>query len=87
MASLKKHIESKYKDCTYDQSQPGSWRQQVENCTVHSCPLWEVRPVTMETMLARRKEKSAGVVDIDALVDSLEDEDDEPAGAPEAVVG
>jgi hypothetical protein len=37
----------------------------------------------METMLARRKDKNApGVVDLDALVDDMEDEDDE---TPEAV--
>jgi hypothetical protein len=37
----------------------------------------------METMLARRKDKNApGVVDLDALVDGMDDEEDE---APEAV--
>ena len=83
MASLKKCIENKCKDCTYDSCAPGSWRYQVELCRVLSCPLWEVRPITMETMLARRKDKNApGVVDLDALVDDMDDEEDE---APEAV--
>lgn len=72
MASLKKCIEQKCRDCTYDSQQQGSWRHQTENCTVRTCALWEVRPITMETMLARRKAK--GDVNLDALVDSLEDE-------------
>ena len=74
MASLKKCIEQKCKDCTYDPECAGSWRAQVELCTVRACALWEVRPITMETMLARRKAK--GDVNLDALVDGLEDEDE-----------
>lgn len=77
MASLKKCIENKCKDCTYDSCAPGSWRFQVEECRVTSCPLWEVRPITMETMLARRKgNKDATGVDLDALVNDMDDEDD-----------
>lgn len=76
MASLKKCVEAKCKDCTYDSYTPGSWRQQVELCRVTSCPLWEVRPITMETMLARRKDKNAPGVDLDALVDSMDDDED-----------
>jgi hypothetical protein len=80
MASLKKCIEAKCKDCTYDNAAPGSWRFQVEECRVRSCALWEVRPITMETMLKNRKEKGASGIDIDALVESLDDdEEDAPA--------
>ena len=78
MASLKKCIEAKCKDCTYDHAAPGSWRAQVEDCRVRSCALWEVRPITMETMLRNRKEKGAAGVDIDALVADLDDEEDAP---------
>jgi len=81
MASLKKCVELKCKDCTYDQYVPGSWRQQVEECRVKSCALWEVRPVTMETVLLRRKDKGVAGVDIDSLVDGLEDDEDEPVVA------
>ncbi len=78
MASLKKCIEAKCKDCTYDPCVPGSWRSQVEDCRVFSCALWEVRPITMETLLRNRKEKGTLGVDsdLDALVDGLDD--DEP---------
>lgn len=73
MASLKKAIEGKCKDCTYDHAAPGTWREQVEQCTVKSCALWEVRPVTVATVNMRR----AGVQIVDqALLDSLPDEDE-----------
>jgi len=77
MASLKKCVEAKCKDCTYDQASPGSWRQQVEDCRVTSCPLWIVRPVTMETVNARRKDKNGGDAALNAVIDNLEDEEDE----------
>lgn len=74
MASLKKCVENMCKSCTYDPTQAGSWRAQVEKCTVKSCALWEVRPITMESILARRKGAASEEVDIDSLVDGLEDE-------------
>lgn len=73
MASLKKCVENMCKSCSYDPTQSGSWRSQTENCSVKKCPLWEVRPVTMETVLARRANKS-DAADIDALIDNLPDE-------------
>lgn len=59
MASLKKCIEEKCRECTYDPYIPGSWRSQVQDCTIKKCPLWEVRPVTMEATMLRRKDKIA----------------------------
>jgi hypothetical protein len=62
MASLKKAIEAKCKDCIYDELDTGSWRQQTENCTSKDCPLWEVRPVTIKSRDAARtpSKKSKG---------------------------
>lgn len=80
MASLKAAISAKCKDCTYDSASPGSWRFQVEGCTVKSCALWEVRPITIETINLQRKGVVKCVVvdtDINSLIDSLEDEVDE----------
>ena len=57
VASLKKLIEQKCKDCTYDHSAPKTWREQVEACTVSSCALWEVRPVTFATASRTREDK------------------------------
>jgi hypothetical protein len=43
--SLRKAINDKCKDCTYDEySGLGNWRQQITLCTVKKCPLWPVRP-------------------------------------------
>ena len=57
MASLRKAVDEKCKDCTYDNLCDGSWRQQVEDCTCKDCPLWEHRPVTIKTRDANRNAK------------------------------
>ena len=45
--SLRKAINEKCKDCIYDPlSGLGTWRQQVECCTSHDCPLYPVRPIS-----------------------------------------
>lgn len=42
---LKKAIDNMCKECTYDNLDRGTWRQQVAACTIHACPLHAVRPV------------------------------------------
>lgn len=59
MASLKKCIAEHCKNCTYDKESPGTWREQVENCSVISCALYAVRPLTMTTINANRKSRSS----------------------------
>lgn len=84
MASLKKCIEAHCKNCTYDKLVEGTWRAQVEACTVRSCALWPVRPLTMETVIANRKGGGKVIpieIDVDSVVDGLEDEEDETADA------
>lgn len=45
MVSLRKHIDKHCKSCIYDPlSGHGTWRQQVEGCTVLNCELYAVRP-------------------------------------------
>lgn len=44
MASMRQAINEKCKDCTYDSAEPGTWREQVGNCTIRSCSLWPLRP-------------------------------------------
>jgi hypothetical protein len=65
MASLKRAIENHCKDCIYDESEKGSWRQQVENCRETACHLWEVRPVTIGTREATREAKRINVVEVE----------------------
>lgn len=42
--SLRKAINEKCKDCVYDPTEKGGWRQQVKQCTCTDCPLYLVRP-------------------------------------------
>ncbi len=44
MKSLRKAIDAMCKDCTYDELDKGTWRQQVAACTIKICPLHSVRP-------------------------------------------
>ena len=36
-------INEKCKDCIYDPTSSGTWRQQVALCSIKTCPLWDVR--------------------------------------------
>jgi hypothetical protein len=63
--SLRKSINAKCKDCTYDRkSHGGTWRQQVEACAVTLCPLHPVRPKTTRrvNVSAWQKEESQTLV-------------------------
>ena len=62
MASLKRCIINKCKECIYDPIAKGSWRKQVENCTSYTCPLYEVRPLTSKR---REKEDEIEVLNIE----------------------
>jgi hypothetical protein len=78
MASLKKCIEQKCKDCSYDPLDVGTWRDQAEKCNVRNCALWPVRPMTVATINLQRKARVVvGGVDVDALIAGLEDEEQE----------
>ena len=44
--SLRRAIDANCKNCIYDNQAPGTWRQQVTLCSVASCSLYPVRPVT-----------------------------------------
>ena len=47
--SYRKLIDLKCKDCVYDPYGEGTWRQQTRACTVISCPLHPVRPLSTES--------------------------------------
>ena len=45
MASLRRAVNEKCRDCLFDPiGGGGKWREQVEACTSASCPLFELRP-------------------------------------------
>lgn len=58
MANFKACISAYCKACIYDNAEPGSWREQTENCKVTQCELWTVRPMTTATIAANRKPRS-----------------------------
>lgn len=43
--TLRFRVDMACKDCVYDRFATGTWRKQVQECEIRSCPLWEVRPV------------------------------------------
>jgi len=44
-SGLKGKIIAKCIDCSYDELDVGTWRQQVEKCGCPDCPLYNVRPL------------------------------------------
>jgi hypothetical protein len=42
--SLRAAINAKCRECIHDDNSPGTWREQVAQCSVARCPLWAVRP-------------------------------------------
>jgi hypothetical protein len=44
MSSLRAAVDAKCKDCIYDSCAPGTWREQIAQCSAIRCPLWPVRP-------------------------------------------
>ena len=42
--SLRNAINLKCKDCIYDPEVEGGWKQQVSQCDLSACSLWEHRP-------------------------------------------
>ena len=44
-SSLRNSIDHHCKDCLYDPRESGTWRKQVQNCTMPECHLYPVRPI------------------------------------------
>ena len=45
----KQAINAHCRECIYDpKNGTGTWRQQVEACTVTKCPLYEWRPISFK---------------------------------------
>ena len=42
-------VNAKCIECIFDETGGGgTWRQQVEACTCYDCPLYEIRPITIQ---------------------------------------
>ena len=42
--SLRNAVNAKCRECIHDPAAPGTWREQVAQCSVIRCGLWSVRP-------------------------------------------
>ena len=38
-------INAKCRECSYDELDVGTWRQQIERCEITDCALWIYRPL------------------------------------------
>lgn len=76
--SLRKAINAKCRECTYDPKGAGSAAQQIATCVVKQCPLYPVRPITAKKIpqylldlykidLQDLDERSRGIVTADSV--------------------
>lgn len=45
----RKAVDEMCRSCNYDEFDDGTWRAQVESCSMTDCALYAIRPVTGET--------------------------------------
>lgn len=55
---LRSKIDAHCVSCVYDDLVPGSWRKQVELCSIPTCPIYDVRP---RSSALRPHKKAKGV--------------------------
>ena len=77
--SRKQAIDQMCKQCIYDGSAGGgSWRKQAEDCpsdgikTKHICPLWDYRPVTLESSRAKAAANRENKIECKDVTDASE---------------
>ena len=62
--SLREPIDQMCKWCSYDETEKGTWREQVENCCSKNCPLFPVRPrlkkITLKDVFSKSKPSTYG---------------------------
>lgn len=59
--SLRGAINATCRQCIHDAAAPGTWREQVAQCTVTRCGLWPVRPAPSGGPFADPPRDPAGV--------------------------
>lgn len=53
--SLAAAVKAKCKECIYDPIAPGTWLQQVAECSSSNCPLHSVRPLPLSVKKAQNR--------------------------------
>lgn len=64
---LRARVDAHCVSCIYDDLCPGTWRQQVEKCSVTSCPLFDVR------VKSRSTAAKSTTLELDGVLVPLED--------------
>lgn len=59
--SPRKAIASYCKSCIYDSKCSGSWRAQVEQCTILTCELYDHRPLSLQTSRLQKESHLASL--------------------------
>ncbi len=59
--SRSRAINQKCKECIYDPSDDGTWRQQVEACEIRECSLYPYRPKSIASARICRKNVKSSV--------------------------
>lgn len=62
-------INQKCKDCIYDEHNGGTWRDQTEACTVTSCALYDLRPVSSSTKKQRSEDRFNALSQSEKLIE------------------
>ncbi len=66
--SAKKAISNHCKGCIYDPLAGGNWLQQVEDCKITKCELYEHRPLTRKTRVKNMESYLAMLSEVDRAV-------------------
>lgn len=45
-AGFRKRIDDNCRECIYDEADNGTWRMQVQACTITRCQFWDIRAKT-----------------------------------------
>ena len=67
MNSLRARVDAHCVSCIYDEFADGTWRQQVEQCSVTSCSLFDVR------VKSRSTAAKSTTLELDGVLVPLED--------------
>lgn len=62
-------INEKCKECIYDEHNGGTWREQTEACTVTSCALYDLRPISSVTKRQRSEARFNALSESEKLIE------------------
>jgi hypothetical protein len=60
MPSYKEAVYAKCHECIFDETSPGTWREQVRDCTSYACPLFHLRPQPIRLVREAARRRNLG---------------------------